>query len=59
MITIAKDSESVGCQTHALRQIHLPKPHMGPRGAFFVLVSKGFSFGGRPTETDKVLKISL
>ena len=26
---------------------------------FFVLVSKEFSFGGRPTETDKVLKISL
>ena len=28
-------------------------------GPFFVLVSKGFSLVGRPTETDKVLKISL
>jgi hypothetical protein len=26
---------------------------------FFVLVSKGFSFGGRPIENYKVLKISL
>jgi hypothetical protein len=28
-------------------------------GPFFVLVSKGFSLGGRPTETDNGLKISL
>ena len=59
MITIAKDSESVGCQTHALRQIHLPKPHMGPKGAFFVLVSKEFGGGDRPPETTKSRKTGL
>jgi hypothetical protein len=43
----------------SIRHLHLPKPMMGHDGALFLLVSKGFSPGDRPSETAKTAKTGL